>query len=460
MTDHWPNPLRDAAYHGLIGDLVRAIEPQTEADPVAVLLSLLVMFGNCIGRTPFFTVGADVHHINLFAVLVGTTAKGRKGMSRGQAQRVFDTVDESWAKDCITAGLSSGEGLIWAIRDEMTGQHPRREKGQPAVYETVVEDPGITDKRLLVIESEFASTLKVMARDGNTLSTVIRQAWDGHNLRVLTKNSPARATGPHVSIIGHITADELRRDLEATEAANGFGNRFLWLLVQRSKELPHGGDRVALAPFAPPLTLAVEAARRTSELRRDETANRAWESVYGRLSAGRPGMFGAMTARAEAQVMRLACLYALADASAIVRVVHLAAGLEVWRYCFESAAWLFGDRVGDPTADAILSQLRRLWPESMTRTEISQLFTHNKPAHHINRALRLLTQAHLVKVEQDRGNEGRPIERWCFDDNEINEINEITPSSTDLNSFNSFISSPKELPDGPPHPKLKPYERL
>ena len=88
-------------------------------------------------------------------------------------------------------------------------------------------------KRLAVAEGEFANVLKVMAREGNTLSPVLRSAWDYGNLRSMTKNSEARATGAHISIIGHITKDELRRLLTETEQANGFGNRFLWLAVRR-----------------------------------------------------------------------------------------------------------------------------------------------------------------------------------------------------------------------------------
>ena len=75
-------------------------------------------------------------------------------------------------------------------------------------HETVVIDEGVADKRLLVIEPEFASTLRVMAREGNTLSPLIRQAWDTGNLRAMTKNSPARATDALTSIISHVT-DEL-----------------------------------------------------------------------------------------------------------------------------------------------------------------------------------------------------------------------------------------------------------
>jgi hypothetical protein len=65
-----------------------------------------------------------------------------------------------------------------------------------------------------VYEPEFANVLKHTERQGNTLSVILRQAWDGTGaIRALTKNSPARATGAHVSMIGHITAEELRRYL-------------------------------------------------------------------------------------------------------------------------------------------------------------------------------------------------------------------------------------------------------
>ena len=86
--------------------------------------------------------------------------------------------DETWRHSCIQSGLSSGEGLIWAVRDAIFKTERAKEKGVVCDYQEVKVDAGVTDKRLLVIESEFASTLKVMAREGNTLSATIRQAWD------------------------------------------------------------------------------------------------------------------------------------------------------------------------------------------------------------------------------------------------------------------------------------------
>jgi hypothetical protein len=56
----------------------------------------------------------------------------------------------------------------------------------------------------------------------NTLSVVLRDAWDHGNLQVITKHTPERATEAHISVIAHVTAEELLRELTDTEQVNGF----------------------------------------------------------------------------------------------------------------------------------------------------------------------------------------------------------------------------------------------
>lgn len=402
----WPEPLGEAAYYGLAGDIVKTIDPHTEADPVAILGQLLVAFGSVAGRRAHFTAEADKHYTNLNIVLVGNTSKGRKGTSIGQVQRLLTAVEPEWAGRCVAGGMSSGEGLIWAVRDAI-------EKYDQKSGENVIVDQGVSDKRLLVIEPEFASVLKVASREGNTLSAVIRQAWDSGNLSSMTKNSPARATGAHISAIGHITRDELRRYLEATETANGFANRFLWLCVRRSKLLPEGGQlhTVNFSDIERRLTTAIQHAKETDEMKRDASARELWISIYGELSEGKPGMLGAVTGRAEAQVMRLACLYALLDCSITIRKPHLEAALELWRYAEDSARFIFGDAMGDPTADAILGALREAGETGMTRTQISEVLKRHASRAAIGTALNSLAEAGRARFEKEQ-TEGRPVERW------------------------------------------------
>ncbi|MFH1738228.1 MAG: hypothetical protein ABIH23_04420, partial [bacterium] len=196
----WPQ-VDPAAYHGLSGEFVRIIEPHSEADPIAIQAQLLTIFGNMIGRNAHYRVEGDRHYTNIFTSLIGNTSKARKGTSYGQTRRIFESVEADYFKNNVAHGLSSGEGLKFAVRDAV-----EKAKGK-------VADNGIEDKRLLVVEQEFAQVLKVLQREGNTLSPTIRCAWDTGNLRTLTKTDPIIATGAHISIISHITCDELKKHL-------------------------------------------------------------------------------------------------------------------------------------------------------------------------------------------------------------------------------------------------------
>ena len=408
---HWPDPIDPAAFHGLAGDFVRAVEPHSEADPVALLVQFMVGFGNAIGRRAHFRAESDQHFLNLFSVLVGRTSKGRKGTSWGRVKNVMEQVDLQWASSRIVTGLSSGEGLIWEVRDPIVQQKTRQREGQTETYD-VQADAGVADKRLTVLESEFARTLRVMSRESNTLSAIIRQAWDTGDLRAMAKNSPARATGGHISIVGHVTKEELTRELSVTDTANGFGNRFLWLAVERSKCLPEGGrlDQVDMEPLVQQLRAAIQIGQTTGEMCRDEEATAIWREVYPSLSDGRPGMCGAMTSRAEAQVMRLACIYALLDESRAVRAEHLMAALALWEYAERSVAYVFGDSIGDADADLIYHALQ-CRPDGMTRTEIRELFHGHNSAAEIRRALGVLLEHGMARCERQEGS-GRPVERW------------------------------------------------
>lgn len=415
--DPWPDPPNEAALRGLAGDAVRLIEPHSEADPVAILGQFLVCFGNAIGRSAHFLAEADRHYTNLDMCLVGATAKGRKGTSAGRVLRMFESVDPTWKNERVQCGLSSGEGLIWAVRDPTFKREPIRQgRGKNAEvvgYQDVEVDAGVSDKRLLALESEFASVLKVMSRERNTLSAIIRQAWDTGNLRTLTKNSPAVATGAHISIVGHITRDELRREITETDMANGFANRFLWFCVKRSKCLPDGGHLhdEDFGPLIRRLSDAVDFAANVDRMVRDVDAGEIWHAVYPSLSDGRPGLLGAVTSRAEAQVMRLAMIYALLDSSSVIRGDHLESALALWDYCEASASYIFGSALGDPTADAILKALHAS-PEGLSRTAIRDLFGKHKSAADIDRALILLREHSLVLDPIKEKTDGRPVEVW------------------------------------------------
>ncbi len=407
----WPAPIADEAFYGLAGEVVRAIEPHTEADAVALLVQFLTAFGNAIGRCAYYLVEGDRHYANAYAVMVGETSKARKGTSWGRIRALFGLLMDRWVHDRVHSGLSSGEGLIWAVRDPIMGRE-RTGKGADACYVEVEADPGIADKRLLVVESEFANVLRVMTREGNTLSRVIRDGWDRGDLATMTKNSPARATGAHISLVGHVTAEELRRYLDRTEAANGFANRFLYLCVKRSKVLPFGGTLGddELQPLAQKLAATIGTAETAGQISMNAEARTIWERVYPDLSEGQPGLLGAITGRAEAHVVRLALIYALLDRAQEIQPVHLSAALAIWEYAEASARYIFGASMGDPVADEIVRFLRA---GPKTRTELRDLFGRHRSATQIGRALTLLEeQGRASHQEIETG--GRPAETWSL----------------------------------------------
>jgi hypothetical protein len=413
IADYAGPVLDRAAFHGTAGVFVDVYEPHTEADPVALLVQLLAGFGNAAGRSLHLMIDGARHAMVTFIVLIGQTSKGRKGTAEKRVRSVLERVDPDWARNCIKGGVVSGEGVIYHLRDPIERAEPIKKNGRrTGDFETYIEDAGVADKRMFAIESEFSALLKACERTSNTASEVLRRAWDGDTLQTLAKNSPIRASNPHLSIVGHITKDELQRTLTSTAQANGFGNRFCWFSVHRSKELPFPTEpsEQEIAPIVNSIGEALDFARRGSEITFDPAASDLWISLYHDLSAERRGLLGAITGRAEAQVMRLAAIYAALDSTAIIAPAHLLAARALWQFSVKSVEAIFKDSLGDPDSDAILMALRAK-PTGMSRTEISSLFARNLSAARIEKALATLQSVHLARFQQEH-TAGRPVEKW------------------------------------------------
>jgi len=391
----WPTPPDRVVYHELLGEIVHRITPHTEADPVAILTQLLVAFGAAVGRGAFFQVEATRHHPNEFMLLVGDSSRARKGSSWDHVRRLITTADPSIEPRILT-GLSSGEGLIWSVRDP-AGQ-----------------DPGITDQRLLVIEPEFASVLKAANREISTLSPTLRSAWDGRPLAILTRTAPARATSAHVVVIGHITQHELRRHITSVELANGYLNRILLIACRRQRLLPDGGhhDPLAGTGLDRLLTAAVKHAQTAGRVSLDDHARERWHHAYRHLAAQPDdGIVSQITARAEAHIIRLALIYALTDGHRQISQQHLTAALALHDYAARSAAWALTGATGQPLAEQIHAALVR-HPGGLTRSQLSQTLNHNQPAGEIDTALQALHATGRVTTTQIP-TRGRPAQLWA-----------------------------------------------
>lgn len=408
----WPE-LHPAALHGIAGEFVKLIEPNTESDAVALLAQFLVAFGNIIGRSAHFLVEDRRHHFNLYIVLVGATGAGRKGTAWGRVERLFQDIDEHWQKECVTGGLSSGEGLLYHVRDA-TPSRKRKQNDDASSAELHVEE-GVSDKRLLCVEGEFGGVLRAQGREGNTLSAYLRNLWDTGDQRSLVKNSPTRTTGAYVSIIGHVTREELRACLNEVEAVNGYVNRFLWLCVKRSKFLPRGGSltECEISLLKIQMHNAIRFAKEAGEMSFTADFWDLWDAIYSQLEGCRAGLYGKVTQRAAAMVRRLAGLYALLDATTKVGVVHLRAALALWKYAEDSARYLFWTQTGDKLTDIILYALLEAKDHGLTRTEIRDLCGRNVSAARISGVLSNLNEMGMARRERiSETGSRKPTERW------------------------------------------------
>ena len=375
--------LSEGALYGLAGDVVRAIEPHTEGDPAALLLSYLTMLGNCCGPQPAVNIGADRHPGRLFCLIVGDSATGRKGTAGSEIERLFDLAVPDWFANRVERGIQSAEAVVARAGETR-------------------------DSRLMLTETELGRLLATMARQRN-LPAVLKDAWDGRPLSTTPKDPADRTTArrAHISLLAHISPAELADRLSTVEVFSGFANRFLFASVRRSKLLSRGGSlpEEVLEKLAAQTREVVEFAHELAlrhldpvsrelcgyhgvfppvELQRTEGFFGLWDALYlgpdghgGELLRHPAGVPGIVTSRAEAQVTRLAVVFALADRSEVVDLPHLRAAMAVWRYCQASAVAIFGTDTGDRDADRVLRELRN---GELTRKEISVLFSRNKSA--------------------------------------------------------------------------------
>lgn len=403
--------LREIALHGLLGEYVRLRAPHTEIGIAPILVTALVTISTLIGRSPRWRFGDTDHHAVLFMLIVGNSGAGRKGSAINLgAYGLLQLIDPEFLAARVRSGLSSGEGLIAEIRDAT----PDRED---AKGRTIPGDIGVSDKRLLVIESEFASVLESLAREGNRLSPVLRDLWDSRTVRTMVKQSPQTATNPHVGIIGAITPTELIRRLSQLSIDNGLANRFLPVISTRVRLLPEDSfpDEDQLEGVAIRLRRAIAGARQISTVNWTRPAAERWTSVYRVLAVPdtTSERLQTLLQRGAPMVRRIAMVYALMDGCSKVDQVHLDAALAVWDYSVESWRRIFG--VADlrtPLAQRIGDAIEQSGADGLTRTGIRKAAGSNSiPRQIIESALEELRQTSTI-FKKPRKTGGRNAERW------------------------------------------------
>jgi len=395
LTESWP-VLSDEALPGIVGDFVRLATRNSEADPAAVLATLLVRFGIEVGPNPYLMIGDTKHNVRLFAAIVGATSKARKGTSARPVDKLFSDISNKFVNSSNSfdihgslyipaktspGPLSSGEGLLWQVSDENKGND-----GQ---------------KRLFILDEELAAALKSTERHGNTLSTTIRKLWDTGDIEPLTKNERIKVTGAHVGIVTHITIEELKGSLKAIELHNGLANRFLWICSKRSKHVanPHPMPKEELETIQRQMAIIIQNASKVTETKLTDEAAALWEKWYEEISQDYPGLIGSVINRSEAQLRRLAMIYALIDKKSEIDIPHLKSARAFWEYAEASAKYIFSGHDDDNSLrEKIITFLRK---GEKSKSELHKAFNNNIAAKKMNDALAELIDSEIIESKEE-----------------------------------------------------------
>jgi hypothetical protein len=397
-------PVPDAGcYYGIAGQFALEACLKSEADPIGVLIHLLTWAGAYFGNKATLRLGDVEAPPRLFSV-TASSAGGGKGTAAAPVRKLMlEYVNSHLRKVGLSPTLykdgpmSSGEGLAWAVRDPADTDD---EDGNPT-------DKGVTDKRLMIVEEEFAAVLQAARREGNTVSAAIRRFWDSGNFSPLTKTNRVTVTDAHVCFVAHITYEELVKRLEQSEYASALASRILWVCVRRPKivAIPESIPVARMLHYSDTISKAIQFSADTNELALSQESLEIWGTLAISLAkANTP-----MSERARVQVLRMACIFALLDCTDQVTPKHLRAASHIWNYCLGSVAYIFeGEQNED--ANKILLALRK--HNGLTTTQIRvNVFQQNIKSSVMNTLLKSLeTQGKIKRSIRQRadGKSGKP----------------------------------------------------
>lgn len=423
--------LDPACLYGLVGDVARAGSDTTEANPYAIAANFIAFMGCAVGRGPYMPIGNTWHHARMFMLHIGRSGRGRKGDAVsliGRIEHSLKALSKDAPPQVHRGGLSSREGLVYLIHDGYT--------------EGKTEVEPILDKRLLVIESEFANVLHQGKREGNTLSAALRDCWDGVSMKPATKSSRLWATDPHIAMVGAVTPSELLGLMASRELTNGFANRFLMFWAERTKMLafPRATRQEDVDALAARVLEVLQFCRAERWADKDKMrvelsldARKRYEVLYhSELNDNSAGeRITALIERRAPMLLRLAMLFALCDLTTTVEVRHINAALAWVRYSVDSIKFVFASAADElevaetnDTAQKIVDFLTA--HQRVTRKQITvDCFGGHVNKTRIDAALEELLTCNppRIAVQEDRSGPGRPTKFYELAANKVNYAN-------------------------------------
>ena len=392
--------------YGIAGDMVRKAGKHCEAHPAGMYLDLLVSLGNIMGRSAYFNVGATRHHTNEFMIRVGNTSTARKGTGRDAINEPLKLIDDNWYTKRVMSGFGSGEAIVGLMADPMN--QSVRDPKSGSGFKNVVR-PGVEDKRLFIREGEAASVFQLAGKKESRADIILRDGWDGLPLQNIVKgktdgiNNSAGCQEPHLSISGDTTRDELKRRMPDGADQNGFGNRFLYAFVYRTKMCPNGGPQLDWTNEVVQLHQIIQKARAVRYVPLTKTASKAWHRMYVEIEQELeelPQLTQAMCARGVAHVRRLALIFSLLDSQESVDTQHLHAAKTLWDYCSNSARFIFEGTTKEQ--HRILGWMRKN-PGAVTVRQITdEVFRRNRKVEWVKMQMDGLVVAGCLAVSDDQ----------------------------------------------------------
>jgi hypothetical protein len=403
------------ALHGILKDITRAACDETEAVPSSVAIHVLGRFAATIGRTAYIQIGDEVRYLNFDALIVGPTGRGRKGTSAEMPRQLFRRAE--WLQGAapvreLTA-LSTGEGLIHQVRDPRYGN------------EGELVDKGEGDKRLLCDISEFAGVLSVAKRETQTITMVLRDAFDGRPLTTPTKTSFNCATGAHIAVVGSVPETELAKFLSKTDMTNGLANRFGMFYSTRQQVVatPRGVPPEVMDHLARRIQAALNNAVNQRLIDMTPSAKDLWEAMYADLNdETHPPLIASLLARQDLYTRIFAALISLVNGKSIVDVEHLMAAQAWMRYWKDTVNFVFSSSESNENMkrmrvlmDNIVQAITTLGRVNVSHTDLTKRLTNNYSKscpvkrEHVKAALELLQRESPPRiVAEPVTTDGRP----------------------------------------------------
>ncbi|WP_326945438.1 YfjI family protein [Amycolatopsis sp. NBC_01307] len=401
-----------AVFDCYLGGLVESVADYTEGDPVNVLASLLCFAGVHLGQGPHVRAGDDLHPLLVWPLVIGRTNSGRKGAGWSSARRLAVAAAPDFMVTNQRSGLTSGEGLANLFTDtpeESTENDDPAARGKRRAGGRL--PPG--DRRLLVVEPEWAGVMERMRREGNSLSATLRAGWEGGDLSTLAVTARV-APESHVGILGHITPEEFRAKVSASDLAGGTYNRFLPVMVSRARFLPggQGAPDMLVKGIGAELAERLDQGGQLGAIGFTAAGNELWRRLYVEFGTdtGDVPAVEQFISRAAPYCLRIAAIHTALDGATAIDTRHLLSAAALVRYSIASARTALSN---DQAAAKLLRWIADAGAAGRSRDEIREGFCHKHKRANDDARRNLVTlveAGRLVVGKRPAAGKGRPTE--------------------------------------------------